>query len=150
MFGFNAVAQFTHKMETLLDLLRNGQKVVTPTIADLLLRSTDCLKTLIDAAKAGSPVDDETVKRLTSELAAASDMKVKAEAEKGTGSSAPLPLTPYPLPLTLFSHCLDPAGMALSARTRSTANLQRAGQSWHPDSGDGGHLQAAGSGSHGS
>ncbi len=30
MFGFNAVAQFTHKMETLLDLLRNGQKVVTP------------------------------------------------------------------------------------------------------------------------
>lgn len=32
MFGFNAVAQFTHKMETLLDLLRNGQKVVTPRL----------------------------------------------------------------------------------------------------------------------
>src|SRR4029077_14171980 len=70
MFGFNAVAQFTHKMETLLDLLRNGQKVVTPQIADCLLKSTDCLKTLIDAAKAGSPVDDETVQRLTAELAA--------------------------------------------------------------------------------
>ncbi len=78
MFGFNAVAQFTHKMETLLDLLRNGQKVVTPTIADLLLRSTDCLKTLIDAAKAGSPVDSETVQRLTVELASASDLKVEA------------------------------------------------------------------------
>lgn len=72
MFGFNAVAQFTHKMETLLDLLRNGQKVVTPHIADLLLKSTDCLKTLIDAAKSGSPVDDETVQRLTVELASAS------------------------------------------------------------------------------
>ena len=72
MFGFNAVAQFTHKMETLLDLLRNGQKVVTPQIADLLLKSTDCLKTLIDAAKSGSPVDDETVQRLTVELASAS------------------------------------------------------------------------------
>jgi two-component system chemotaxis sensor kinase CheA len=70
MFGFNAVAQFTHKMETLLDLLRNGQKVVTPQIADLLLKSTDCLKTLIDVAKTGSPVDDETVQRLTAELAA--------------------------------------------------------------------------------
>ena len=70
MFGFNAVAQFTHKMETLLDLLRNGQKVVTPKIADLLLKSTDCLKTLIDVAKTGSPVDDETVQRLTAELAA--------------------------------------------------------------------------------
>ena len=70
MFGFNAVAQFTHKMETLLDLLRNGQKVVTPQIADLLLKSTDCLKTLIEAAKTGSPVDDETVQRFTAELAA--------------------------------------------------------------------------------
>ncbi len=72
MFGFNTVAQFTHKMETLLDLLRNGQKAVTPQVADLLLRSTDCLKTLIDAAKSGAPVDTETVQRLTTELATAS------------------------------------------------------------------------------
>jgi two-component system chemotaxis sensor kinase CheA len=81
MFGFAAVAQFTHRMETLLDLLRNGQKVVTPQIADLLLKSTDCLKMLIDAAKTGSSVDDETVRRLTAELASASDIMVKAEAK---------------------------------------------------------------------
>ena len=87
MFGFAAVAQFTHKMETLLDLLRNGQKVVTPQIADLLLKSTDCLKMLIDAAKTGSPVDDETVRRLTGELAAASDTKVKVEAKVEGGPS---------------------------------------------------------------
>ena len=128
MFGFAAVAQFTHKMETLLDLLRNGQKIVTPQIADLLLKSTDCLKMLIDAAKTGSPVDDETVRRLTGELATASDMKVevKVKVEKGTGSSslsaatsrsAPLPLSPYPSrcfhiawtpPEWLFQRGLDP------------------------------------------
>ncbi|MGQ0557322.1 MAG: chemotaxis protein CheW [Nitrospiraceae bacterium] len=72
MFGFNAVAQFTHKMETLLDLLRNGQKDVSPAIADLLLKSTDCLKTLIESAKTGAAVDNETVQRLTVELASAS------------------------------------------------------------------------------
>ncbi|TKB65740.1 MAG: chemotaxis protein CheA [Nitrospira sp.] len=72
MFGFNVVAQFTHKMETLLDLLRNGQKAVSPEIADLLLKSTDCLKTLIEAAKTGASVDDATVQRLTDELASAS------------------------------------------------------------------------------
>ncbi len=72
MFGFTAVAQFTHKMETLLDLLRNGQKAVSPEIADLLLKSTDCLKTLIEAAKTGASVDDATVQRLTDELASAS------------------------------------------------------------------------------
>ncbi len=83
MFGFNAVAQFTHKMETLLDLLRNGQKVVTPQIADLLLKSTDCLKTLIDVAKTGAPVDDDIVQRLTAELAA-------SQTSTGTQSSTPM------------------------------------------------------------
>ena len=72
MFGFNAVTQFTHKMETLLDLLRNGEKAVSPPIADLLLKSTDCLKTLIEAVKSGVAVDDEAVRRLTVELASAS------------------------------------------------------------------------------
>lgn len=91
MFGFNAVAQFTHKMETLLDLLRNGQTAATPKIADLLLKSIDCLKTLIDAAKAGTPVDNETVQRLTVELAAASDLKsetkVQAQVQVEAGPS---------------------------------------------------------------
>ena len=121
MFGFSAVAQFTHKMETLLDLLRNGQKVVTPQVADLLLKSTDCLKTLIDATKTGAPVDNESVQRLTVELAAASDMNVKAESkvEKGasTSLSASSPLTPHPVrcfhidwtpPEWLFQRGLDP------------------------------------------
>ena len=113
MFGFSAVAQFTHKMETLLDLLRNGQKVVTPIIADLLLKSTDCLKLLIDAAKTGSPVDDETVQRLTAELAAASDTKVKAEAkvEKGnrfSSSAASTFLIAWTPPEWLFQRGLDP------------------------------------------
>lgn len=72
MFGFNAVAQFTHKMETLLDLLRNGQKAVSPAIADLLLQSTDCLKMLIESVKTGAAVSDEMVQWFTGELAAES------------------------------------------------------------------------------
>lgn len=74
MFGFNAVAQFTHKMETLLDLLRNGQKAVSPSVADLLLKATDCLKTLIESVKTGAVVDEATVQRLTSDLAIASQL----------------------------------------------------------------------------
>ncbi len=89
MFGFNAVAQFTHKMETLLDLLRNGQKAVSPAIADLLLKSTDCLKTLLEAAKTGASVDDATVQRLTDELASASasgPQQPKASANEATSN----------------------------------------------------------------
>lgn len=116
MFGFNAVAQFTHKMETLLDLLRNGQAAVTSAIADLLLKSTDCLKTLIDAAKSGTPVDNETVQRLTVELAAASDLKseatTKAHAQVQAGSSELSVTSTFLIrwtpPEWLFQRGLDP------------------------------------------
>src|SRR6185295_15738817 len=117
MFGFNAVAQFTHKMETLLDLLRNGQKVVTPQIADLLLKSTDCLKTLIDVAKTGSAVDEETVQRLTAELAAASAPGIQpsaltAEVPKANSARAAADNRLYSIawapPAWLFQRGLDP------------------------------------------
>ncbi len=117
MFGFNAVAQFTHKMETLLDLLRNGQKKVTPQIADLLLKSTDCLKTLVDAAKSGSSVDDETVQRLTGELAAASSAggaqpAAKTDAPKAAPAAAANQNHSYTIawvpPAYLFQRGLDP------------------------------------------
>ena len=111
MFGFNTVAQFTHKMETLLDLLRNGQKVVTPVIADLLLKSTDCLKTLIDAAKSGSAVDDETVQRFTTELAAASSSRSQPPAQGTSGTnqaSSPLPPVSCPTPLYQYAIAWTP------------------------------------------
>ncbi len=72
MFGLVAVGQFTHKMETLLDRLRNGQMSVTPDIADLLLRATDCLKSLIDGANGGTPVDEATIRGVEEELEARS------------------------------------------------------------------------------
>ena len=78
MFGFTAVGQFTHKMETLLDQLRNGKLSVTPEIADILLRSTDTLKILIEAARGGPAPDTDTLQQLERELAAAAE-----------GSSAP-------------------------------------------------------------
>jgi len=88
MFSFTAVAQFTHKMETLLDLLRSGQKAVSPEIADLLLKSTDCLKTLIEAAKTGSAVDEATVQRLTDELASTSGAGPQ-QPKASTGTATP-------------------------------------------------------------
>jgi len=119
MFGFNAVAQFTHKMETLLDLLRNGQKAVSPSIADLLLKATDCLKTLIQSTKSGAAVDDEIVQRLTGELASAStsDSQISAvnvngkvaqpvSAENGDGDQTYL--IRWTPPEWLFQRGLDP------------------------------------------
>lgn len=73
MFGFTAVGQFTHKMETLLDQLRNERVSVTPEITDVLLRSTDTLKILIEAARGGPAPDADTLLGLERELATAAE-----------------------------------------------------------------------------
>ena len=70
MLGFTAIAQFTHKMETLLDQMRNGRITANPPLTDLLLKATDCLKTLIDVAQTGSAADDVLVQQLGAQLEA--------------------------------------------------------------------------------
>lgn len=87
MFGFTAVGQFTHKMETLLDQLRNGHLSVTPAIADILLRSTDCLKVLIDAAHGEGAPDAATIVQLEGELAAAAGESPKASKQGSPGAT---------------------------------------------------------------
>ncbi|CUQ67256.1 chemotaxis protein CheA [Candidatus Nitrospira inopinata] len=115
MFGFDAVAQFTHKMETLLDLLRSGKKIVTPSVADLLLKSTDCLKTLMEGVKLNAPVDENVVQRLSTELAAVS----AGEGERASASPTPVAESPasssgsaydirWTPPEWLFRRGLDP------------------------------------------
>jgi len=50
-FGFSAVAEFTHVMETLLDEMRAGDRMVTREAVDLLLQSVDCLQEMLNAVK---------------------------------------------------------------------------------------------------
>lgn len=89
MFGFAAVAQFTHKMETLLDQMRTGQKTVTPAITDLFLKATDCLKTLIEGAKTGAAVDQDMVQQITVDLEVMqSSAQSAAEPAHGTRRAA--------------------------------------------------------------
>ena len=61
MFGFSDVTRFTHVMENLLDDMRDGKIAPSPPLVDLLLRATDLLKELIDAAQnqpsAADPAD---------------------------------------------------------------------------------------------
>jgi len=87
MFGFTAVSQFTHKMESVLDQLRSSQMVVTVEVTDLLLQSLDCLKTLIDCAKSGDAPNDELVSGLGARLEACQS---GAAAQKAGVAAAPV------------------------------------------------------------
>jgi len=56
-FGFEAIGEFTHVVETLLDELRSGARVADAALIDLLLQSVDVLRALFDDAQAGRPIN---------------------------------------------------------------------------------------------
>ena len=60
-FGFNRVTDFTHEVETLLDEMRDGRRPVTQTDIDLLLKSTDCIRLLINSARDGIDCTDSSI-----------------------------------------------------------------------------------------
>jgi len=60
-FGFMNVSEFTHVMETLLDEMRDGSRGVTQFAVDSLLGSVDVLRTMLEAARDNTEVDEEMV-----------------------------------------------------------------------------------------
>ena len=70
MFGFTAVVDFTHRMEALLDELRNERIGVTKAVIDLLLEATDGVKSLLKAAQTKDPVDAQHIHDVTTRLEA--------------------------------------------------------------------------------
>lgn len=56
-FGFSEVASFTHVLETLLDEVREGSRGLAPEHVDLLLRSVDAMRGMIETLQAGETID---------------------------------------------------------------------------------------------
>ncbi|MBF0369315.1 MAG: chemotaxis protein CheA [Magnetococcales bacterium] len=68
MFGFDEVAEFTHDVETVFDLARNGTIPVTKKLIDLTLAARDQIRSMLDAAAGGPPADVENAKQITAGL----------------------------------------------------------------------------------
>jgi len=67
-FGFTDVAAFTHTLETLLDQLRAGKRQVSPGLVDVLLRSCDLMREMLEATKHKRPQDTGRVSALHAEI----------------------------------------------------------------------------------
>lgn len=52
-FSFNAICDFTHVLETLLDQVRSGQRSLVVRHVDLLLESVDCMREMLALAQDG-------------------------------------------------------------------------------------------------
>lgn len=60
-FGFTAVSDFTHVMETLLDEMRDGRRKVTQQAVDVLLGSVDCLREMLQTLQSGGQINQQSV-----------------------------------------------------------------------------------------
>jgi len=67
-FGFTAVADFTHVMETLLDEMRAGTRMVTKEAVDLLLVSVDVLREMLTAVQNEDAINEERVSSIKTQL----------------------------------------------------------------------------------
>ncbi|MFK7794149.1 MAG: chemotaxis protein CheA [Gammaproteobacteria bacterium] len=67
-FGFMDVSEFTHGVETLLDEMRAGDRDVTPDAVQLLLRSVDRLRAMMDEIQSNGQVDTSQNEELEKEI----------------------------------------------------------------------------------
>jgi len=110
-FGFEAMARFTHVLESLLDRLRNGEVEASAGLVELLLRSVDVLRALIDAAASQSappPVWEDVTEELDRALAipAAPPLSPREPApDRPAGTEYDIRFEPAP---ELFRLGLDP------------------------------------------
>jgi len=86
-FGFTSVADFTHVMETLLDEMRDGSRMVTTEAVDLLLKSVDVLREMLTAVQSESDIDVEHVSSIQKKLEVllhgeSTDAEADAESEQ--------------------------------------------------------------------
>ncbi len=90
-FGYKKIADFTHLMETLLDLVRNGKKPASPDVVQLLLGCVDCLREMMEAIHTGE-YDDARIADLMRLLQA------ELPREDGEPEAAPVASAPAAAP----------------------------------------------------
>jgi two-component system chemotaxis sensor kinase CheA len=64
MFGFDAIATFTHEVETVFDLVRSGQMPVSKELVNLALKSRDQIKQMLDTPEMNSDKNEKIIKQL--------------------------------------------------------------------------------------
>lgn len=69
-FGFSAVADFTHGVETLLDEMRDGRRETTQEAVSLLLQAGDCIRSMLIAGRDGVQIDSAHIGEIEARLKA--------------------------------------------------------------------------------
>ncbi|MEC5396844.1 chemotaxis protein CheW [Uliginosibacterium sp. H1] len=94
-FGFNDLAEVTHDLETLLDLVRKGERALTEDIVDASLVAGDVLKNLLAAHQGQGEADHDAAEQIRARLVMLAAAQGAAAATEG--GEAPGALLAYRL-----------------------------------------------------
>ena len=86
MFGFDDIAAFTHELETVFDLVREGQMAVTKELINLTLTAGDQIKRILDDSTGTDGADEEVRQGLIRSLKQMMSGNDAAEAEASVGA----------------------------------------------------------------
>lgn len=85
-FGFSEIAEFTHSVESVLDLMRSGKLTIDQPGIDLLLKTVDVTRAMLNAQQAGQKIDPQAPADLQFDL----ELYVH-QRESGAAAPAPAP-----------------------------------------------------------
>lgn len=87
--GFTKIAELTHDMENVFDLLRTEKMKVNEDIMDTLFKTIDSLEQMIESVGSGGPEDVVDISSFASKLSALASGKSVDEAEPAPAPAAP-------------------------------------------------------------
>ncbi|MBI9091727.1 MAG: chemotaxis protein CheA [Desulfobacterium sp.] len=96
MFGFDAIADFTHNVETVFDMVRGGELQVTKDLVNLTLSARDHIKTLLDG-EGDKDLETQIIASLQALLPAADPKEETVPGGIGKDISKSAPDAPSPL-----------------------------------------------------
>lgn len=117
-FGFVALTDTTHLLETLLDRARHGQLTLSRSMIDSFLETKDALQEQLIAYQAENEPDPERVAHICEVL-----RQLALESDGAQAAPAPAP-APAPVPVPVSVSVSVPAASAASAASAAAASAQ--------------------------
>jgi len=84
-FGFSAVSEFTHGLETLLDEMRNGERDISAESVNVMLEAVDVIRNMLNAVQQQTEPDNARIQEVAGHLQAV----LQSDAAPQTQASAP-------------------------------------------------------------
>ncbi len=91
-FAFTTLERITHQAENLLSQLRDGKRILTPSLISLILETVDATRKVLASIEASGEEGQDRFEELAERLRQAANAPTNAESEPGSGL-APAPLT---------------------------------------------------------